>query len=722
MKKFILSIGLLLGALSLNAGVVYVAPQAVGDSTGSSWDNAMENIQMAINKAKEDPTGTTDVWVKAGTYNIPATIAIKDSVNLYGSFAGTETSVEERAIVEGGQPWEFANPTIINGGDSIPCLNVVRDMVQPIIIDGVILEHGAAQASNIGGAMRIRGNVTLQRSILRNNHNSKDGGGAILLAPAGTITQCLFENNTQDTNGNGGGALHINTTSEAFVSYCVFRNNSSEVRGGAVNAQGTGISTIEACTFYNNKAIKADKTLMEGSALHSGSVSTKIFNCLIYNNTGASTAKIQPIAFCNNTVVSNIGQVYIAGGKSESVIFNNVIWKLVGADEKPVGLAGTTVNGLKAFNNYTYLSVPSTRGWVLTPDAETLENSNVQFASNNTNGNTEEGEGTEGKELRGPHFRHLASFVGAVPDDTETEIAEALMAELDSVDLRVNTSSALLNAGYEWEEITSDRDGNNRPQGGKTDVGAYELNYFTVFIPTVSEEVGLILDEKGNPVAEEVTSVEGGTLALMIMTAEGALPYKVETVFSTDGGMTFNGERRDVTSQINPETFMINLKVEATMQLVVTWTQPIVDYTVTLTVAAGCEEMGTVEGAGTYAAGTEITIKAIAKAGYRFVKWSDENTEAERKIVVNEDLNLSATFEEMSEGFADAVANTLAITAEKNGVRVSGLLQGSTVEVFDINGRQVFTTVAESETLFINLQQGMYIIRQGANRGKAIVK
>ena len=127
------------------------------------------------------------------------------------------------------------------------------------------------------------------------------------------------------------------------------------------------------------------------------------------------------------------------------------------------------------------------------------------------------------------------------------------------------------------------------------------------------------------------------------------------------------------------------------------------------------------EGAGTYAAGTEITIKAVAKAGYRFVKWSDENTEAERKIVVTEDLNLTATFEQ-GEGFADAEANRLTITAEKNGVRVSGLEAGNTVEVFDINGRNVFSTVATSESLFINLQQGMYIIRQGANRGKAIVK
>ena len=205
------------------------------------------------------------------------------------------------------------------------------------------------------------------------------------------------------------------------------------------------------------------------------------------------------------------------------------------------------------------------------------------------------------------------------------------------------------------------------------------------------------------------------------MTAEMEVPYLVQTVASTNGGLTFDGEKTNVTEQIDKDALILDLTITAPIMLEVTWVKPIVNYTVTLTVAAGCEEMGTVEGAGTYAAGTEITIKAVAKAGYRFVKWSDENTEAERKIVVTEDLNLTATFEQ-GEGFVDAQANTLAITSEKDGVRVSGLQQGSTIEVFDINGRNVFSTIATSESLFINLQQGMYIIRQGANRGKAIVK
>lgn len=738
MKKLILSMGLLLGAMSLSAGVVYVAPNAVGDSTGSSWDNAMENIQMAINKAKQDPTGTTDVWVKAGTYNIPVTIALKDSVSIYGSFAGTETSIEDRAMVAGGQPWEFANPTIINGGDSISCLNApIKAYVQPIVIDGFILEHGKAIA-NCGGAVRMRPNMTLTRSILRNNHNAKAGGGAALV-DAGYITYCLFENNSQEVNANGGGAIHANTVEkeETHIEHCVFRGNISAVRGGAINCQGKGKNYIDACLFYNNAFYSDadDEKNKGGGALYDNAPNTtSITNCVFYNNTGLHTklnkvsnaVYIKPGKFINNTVVYNVGGVYIGAGNSTSEVCNNIVWANVNDLEATTAtsLSGVAANNLLALNNYTYNPIPTDKGWKLSLDEE-VANTNVQFASNKSNGDFEVAEGAEapeGKCLVGPHFVKVPSFFGAIPAETAEADKAVFLAELEAADFHIKRQSALLNAGTDSTLVEADHDGNNRPQGPRADVGAYELPYHPVVVPAYSAEEGTIANEKGLDLNDTTLyAVEGSTLRFFVMTADIEVPYLVQTVASTNGGLTFDGAKTNVTDSIDAEEFILDLTILEPIMLEVTWTAPIVDYTVTLTVAAGCEEMGSVEGAGTYAAGTEITIKAVAKAGYRFVKWSDENTEAARKIVVTEDLNLTATFEQ-GEGFADAQANTLAITSEKDGVRVSGLLQGNTVEVFDINGRQVFSAVAESESLFIHLQQGMYIIRQGANRGKAIVK
>lgn len=54
---------------------------------------------------------------------------------------------------------------------------------------------------------------------------------------------------------------------------------------------------------------------------------------------------------------------------------------------------------------------------------------------------------------------------------------------------------------------------------------------------------------------------------------------------------------------------------------------------------------GACTGAGSYPEGTSVTIKAIPAAGYRFVKWSDNDTNAQRSITLNGDMTLTAQFE-----------------------------------------------------------------------------
>lgn len=54
---------------------------------------------------------------------------------------------------------------------------------------------------------------------------------------------------------------------------------------------------------------------------------------------------------------------------------------------------------------------------------------------------------------------------------------------------------------------------------------------------------------------------------------------------------------------------------------------------------------GTTEGSGNYEYGQDIQIYAFPYDGYRFVDWSDGNTNAIRTIIVNSDVNLSANFE-----------------------------------------------------------------------------
>lgn len=69
------------------------------------------------------------------------------------------------------------------------------------------------------------------------------------------------------------------------------------------------------------------------------------------------------------------------------------------------------------------------------------------------------------------------------------------------------------------------------------------------------------------------------------------------------------------------------------------------DYTISL--SASPAEGGDVTGAGGYDSGDSVTIKATPKSGYKFVKWSDGNTQAERTFDATEDLTLTATFEKV---------------------------------------------------------------------------
>ena len=66
-------------------------------------------------------------------------------------------------------------------------------------------------------------------------------------------------------------------------------------------------------------------------------------------------------------------------------------------------------------------------------------------------------------------------------------------------------------------------------------------------------------------------------------------------------------------------------------------------YTVTL--SASPSNAGTVSGGGQVEAGKTATIKATPASGYKFVKWSDNTTSAQRTITVNSNMNLVATFE-----------------------------------------------------------------------------
>ena len=110
-------------------------------------------------------------------------------------------------------------------------------------------------------------------------------------------------------------------------------------------------------------------------------------------------------------------------------------------------------------------------------------------------------------------------------------------------------------------------------------------------------------------------------------------------------------------------------------------------------------ENGTFIGDGIYEYGTEITIVAIPNEGYKFLKWSDGITNISRKIVVTEDVVLSAEFEE--------VVSEVRVYSRGQILYVEGARDG--YYLYDAFGNVVYT--GPDNQIF--LPHGVYFIKVG---------
>jgi predicted outer membrane repeat protein len=295
-----------------DAAVIYVKQGGTGD--GSSWDKAGSDLHAVLLNAKSGQ----QIWVAQGTY-VPsasgdrqAAFVLREGVELYGGFAGTETALEQRDVK--------ANATILSGDIAggakeqnsyhvvASATGAVLDgfTVQDGYADGIMFNmRGAGLIGRFGDSPVIR-NCTfkdnyavegaaisgykktcpvIEDSVFTNNHAQR--GGALLLRDGADakIKNCVFSDNSSSdrggaafidygacpefvncvfegnkSTGNGGAAYaddnasQVGDTSPTFKT-CQFINNSTELLGGAI--AGTSFAcvvTVENCTFEGNKA------------------------------------------------------------------------------------------------------------------------------------------------------------------------------------------------------------------------------------------------------------------------------------------------------------------------------------------------------------------------------------------------------------------------------------------------------------------------------------
>ncbi|MEI6140339.1 MAG: right-handed parallel beta-helix repeat-containing protein, partial [Mariniphaga sp.] len=243
---------------------LYVKWDASGSGNGSSWANAFTSLKNAIAAA----SSPYEIWVAKGTYypttGTDRTISfnMKEGVNIYGGFAGTETSLSQRSI--------STNETILSGdigtkgdnSDNSYQVVLYWRINNNTILDGFTIEGGSAYAGSGGGVSIISSSPTLTNCIIRKNSVSGQGGGIFNQSSSPQIINCLVTE-------NDGVGIRITESSSPTITNCTITNNSL----GIGNYQGTTI-VINSIIWGN------------GSSISNGSGTLTLANTCYANGTG----------------------------------------------------------------------------------------------------------------------------------------------------------------------------------------------------------------------------------------------------------------------------------------------------------------------------------------------------------------------------------------------------------------------------------------------------
>ena len=300
---------------------LFVDNDAASGGNGQSWDTAYNNLQAAITESDTrnsdaDITNNVDqIWIAEGTYkpgaNRTSTFLLRDGVNLYGGFAGTESSLLERDL--------SANHTTTLSGD-IGVLGDASDNVYSVVfcdaqtesvIDGLVISDGNADQAwhayyadrCFGGGVYNEGTLTIANCTISENLSSLRGGGVFSDGTL-TIIQSLFTDNITDLFGAG-----LGNEGEAIIDHSIFSNNTSVQDGGAIYNATDCTLTITNSTISNNAA-----TYYGGGILNDGTMVVEQVSLL--GNTGQVGAGINSygdLAIINSTIASNTATRYGGG-------------------------------------------------------------------------------------------------------------------------------------------------------------------------------------------------------------------------------------------------------------------------------------------------------------------------------------------------------------------------------------------------------------------------
>ena len=140
-----------------------------------------------------------------------------------------------------------------------------------------------------------------------------------------------------------------------------------------------------------------------------------------------------------------------------------------------------------------------------------------------------------------------------------------------------------------------------------------------------------------------------------------------------------------------------------------------------ITVVSNNENIGTVEGGGTFDYGTLISIRAIAREGYEFVSWNDGNTDNPRAITVEQDSSFTAIFH-LLDNINDMLLSQVSIYSYNDQIVISNAV-GFSAQIFDMTGRLIVNeaVISQSRRQYSISTDGIYLVKVGDSLFKKVI-
>lgn len=343
----------------------YVKPQKEGKGDGSTWNDATDDIQWAINDLAEKAPGEKgEVWVAAGTYVVkdrilakdassPVSLLMKNGISVYGAFKGKEKRRSER-IEESKdlKPWGWQQESIIRGSrftgsndaiwnNSDEAWNIQNSESYHVVWFAPLPEEKEAFTDEVYlEGFTIEGGTYNGKSAAT-QYAPGCGAGVYINDPSARMRYCTvrFCNSGMKESGSikprGGGIYCRNGQTEGNLVY-----NCSAYQGGGIYIDEAGFITRSMVT--NCSAYQGAGVYLNGDANNSEKAYYQILaTSVISNNTSTRNGAVYLDGHglvINNTIVnnyttntsdaadelsSNTGGVYI---KKKGLLANNVIW------------------------------------------------------------------------------------------------------------------------------------------------------------------------------------------------------------------------------------------------------------------------------------------------------------------------------------------------------------------------------------------------------------